>query len=74
MTKSFEKKYKAKSLHFVYYIVSLGLGVALGLFIYNTVIVPEPYRKDLTRCIETAELQQDEIAKAACFGTYGVVQ
>lgn len=71
---SYSSQYKAKTLHFVYYLASLALGVALGLFIYNTVIVPEPYKKDLARCLETAKLQQDDIAAALCHETYGGVR
>lgn len=35
-----QKQYRVKPLHFVYYVVFFGGGVALGLVLYNTVLVP----------------------------------
>ncbi len=48
--------------------------VLFGIFIYNNIIVPWPYRQELKACIENAEAQQTEAeiyaARNTCFRTY----
>lgn len=60
-----------KIIHFVYYGLALGVGVACGLFLYNTYLAPDPYRLELVRCLKSAEDSPDPSASAVCYRDYG---
>jgi len=55
-------------------LLAIPFAFLVGMFIYNNIIVPWPYRHDLKACLEAAQTIENETFSAyernICFRTY----